>query len=88
MEPIRLVLALVIAIGCTIAWPRFTKLNPFFSLLAASLLFGMVAGVPWDSLISSIQTGFGGLLQQIGILVAFGSVLGSILEKNTCHKYH
>ncbi|HQQ82467.1 MAG TPA: GntP family permease [Cyclobacteriaceae bacterium] len=81
MEPIRLVLALVIAIGCTIAWPRFTKLNPFFSLLAASLLFGMVAGVPWDSLISSIQTGFGGLLQQIGILVAFGSVLGSILEK-------
>lgn len=81
MEVIRLVLALVIAIGFTIAWPRFTKLNAFFSLITASLLFGLIAGMPWSSVINSLQTGFGGLLQQIGILVAFGSVLGSVLEK-------
>jgi H+/gluconate symporter-like permease len=80
-EPEEAVLALVIAIGFTIAWPRFTKLNAFFSLITASLLFGLIAGMPWSSVINSLQTGFGGLLQQIGILVAFGSVLGSVLEK-------
>jgi len=81
MQTTRLVLALIIAIGCTIAWPRFTKLNAFFSLIAASMLFGLIAGIPWKIVINSIQTGFGGLLQQIGILVAFGSVLGIVLEK-------
>jgi GntP family gluconate:H+ symporter len=86
MATIRLVLALVIAIGCTILWSRFTKLNAFFSLLTASLLFGLVAGMPWIALIGSIQSGFGGLLQQIGILVAFGSVLGIVLEKT--HAMH
>lgn len=81
MEVIRILVGLILSIACMALWPRYVKINAFFSLLFASLLFGLIAGIPFSGIISTMQSGFGSLLQQIGIIVALGAVLGMILEK-------
>ncbi len=80
-EAIRIVIGLVSSILVLVLWPRLTKLNPFFSLLFASLLFSAIVGIPAQEIFPVMQAGFGSLLQQIGIIVALGSVLGMVLEK-------
>ena len=81
IEVFRIVLGLITSIACMALWPRYVRINAFFSLLFASILFGVIAGIPLSGIISTMQSGFGTLLQQIGIIVALGSVLGMILEK-------
>jgi len=78
---LQISLALVIAITAIVLLTRFLNLHAFFSLLIASFLFGLIAGKPFIDILSSMQAGFGSLLQQIGFLVAIGSCLGIMLEK-------
>ncbi len=73
--------ALLISITVLIAVSRYLKLNPFFSLLIAALIFGTVIGNPILETITTMQAGFGLLLQQIGFLVAIGSCLGIVMER-------
>lgn len=73
--------ALLISITVLIAVSRYLKLNPFFSLLIAALIFGTVIGNHILETITTMQTGFGLLLQQIGFLVAIGSCLGIVMER-------
>lgn len=73
--------ALLISIAVLIATSRYLKLNPFFSLLIAALIFGTVIGNPILETITTMQAGFGLLLQQIGFLVAIGSCLGIVMER-------
>jgi len=80
-EAIRIIIGLVICITGMALWPRYVKLNAFFSLIFASILFAVIVGIPFAETISTMQSGFGSLLQQIGIIVALGSVLGMVLEK-------
>jgi len=74
-------LALIISITAIVLLTRFLNLHAFFSLLIASFLFGLIAGKSFTDILSSMQAGFGSLLQQIGFLVAIGSCLGIMLEK-------
>jgi gluconate:H+ symporter, GntP family len=78
---IQISIALVISVASLIAASRYLKLHPFFSLLLAAILFGVIMGKPFLEVFSSMQTGFGSLLQQIGFLVAIGSCLGMVMEK-------
>jgi len=74
-------LALVVSITVMILLNRFLNLHAFFSLIVATLLFGLLVGKSFLEILSSMQTGFGTLLAQIGFLVAFGSCLGLVMEK-------
>jgi GntP family gluconate:H+ symporter len=58
------------------------KLHPFLSLLSASLLIGFLSGINFSVLIDAIQQGFGGTLKSIGIIIAFGTIIGGYLEKS------
>ncbi|MBK7651513.1 MAG: GntP family permease [Flammeovirgaceae bacterium] len=73
--------ALLLSIGSLIAASRYLKLNPFFSLLIAALIFGTLVGKPVLETVTTMQVGFGLLLQQIGFLVAIGSCLGIVMER-------
>src|SRR6188768_2175205 len=81
IQVFRIAIALLISITGLVLWPRFTRLNAFFSLIVAAIVYGLIAGIPFGEIISVMQAGFGSLLQQIGIIVALGSVLGILLEK-------
>jgi GntP family gluconate:H+ symporter len=77
----QLIIGLVISIGAIILLTRYLNLHAFFSLLIASVAFGLIIGKPIIDILNTMQSGFGSLLQQIGFLVAIGSCLGIMLEK-------
>jgi GntP family gluconate:H+ symporter len=78
---IQVSIALLISIAVLIAVSRYFKLHAFFALLLAAVLFGLIMGKPFREIFTSMQSGFGLLLQQIGFLVAIGSCLGTMMEK-------
>lgn len=58
------------------------KLNPFLSLLLASLALAMVAGMPLSGVVHSFETGVGGTLGHIAIVVALGTMLGKMMAES------
>jgi len=78
---LQIIIALIVSIAALIVVSRYLKLHPFFSLILASILFGTIMGKPLLETITSMQAGFGSLLQQIGFLVAIGSCLGMVMER-------
>lgn len=57
------------------------KVHPFFSLLIGTLFVGFASGMPLTELATNINSGFGGLMTSIGLVIVFGTVIGVILEK-------
>jgi GntP family gluconate:H+ symporter len=55
------------------------RLHPLLALLITSIAVGLVAGMPVDKLIKSIEAGAGGTLGAVGLVVALGAMLGKIL---------
>nr|WP_286669120.1 GntP family permease [Fodinibius salicampi] len=58
------------------------KLHPFLALLLACFGVGLLSGLPADETITAITEGFGGTLGSIGIVIAAGTIIGSLLEKS------
>jgi len=56
------------------------KLHPFLALLFVSIAFGLVSGMSFTTLITSIQEGFGGTLGKIGLIIILGVIIGAFLE--------
>ena len=74
-----LVLAAVVLmiIACAV-W----RIPAFLALLAISLVFGVLAGMPAPEVLMAITQGFGNLLGSIGIVVVLGSMIGVFLESS------
>lgn len=75
---IALVLSIVFIVIGIVRW----KLHPFFTLLLAALGYGLLTGMDGVSLVDSVNSGFGGILGKIGIIIYFGVVIGTVLEKS------
>ena len=58
------------------------RLHPFLALLFASIAFGILSGMSFDVIIESINSGFGGTLGHIGIVIIAGTIIGTFLEKS------
>jgi GntP family gluconate:H+ symporter len=58
------------------------KLNPFLSLLLASLALAVVTGMPMATVIHSFEAGAGGTLGHIAIVVALGTMLGKMMAES------
>lgn len=58
------------------------KLHPVFSLTGAALLCGLLLGYAPGRLLELLTEGFGNTLSEIGLVIAFGTVIGVFLEKN------
>ncbi|WP_214742020.1 gluconate:H+ symporter [Exiguobacterium sp. s48] len=57
-----------------------TKLHAFVSLLLVSLIVGVAAGMPLGDVIASIQSGMGGTLGFVAVVVGLGAMFGKMLE--------
>jgi gluconate:H+ symporter, GntP family len=80
-EAFRILVGLVISITFIILSTQRWRWHPFFSLLIAAIVFGKLAGISFSEIMQAIVSGFGSLLQQIGLVVAVGAVMGSVMEK-------
>ena len=82
MTGISLVIAFVLAIVIMIiAISRF-KIHPFLSIMAVSLIFAIVAGIPITDIPGVIGTGFSNTFKSIGIVIILGALIGTLLEKS------
>jgi H+/gluconate symporter-like permease len=57
------------------------KFNPVVSLVVGSAYLGLAAGLGVDKTIDAIMTGFGDIMAEVGLLIAFGVLMGAILQQ-------
>lgn len=57
------------------------NLHPFLSLLIAAFGIGILSGLPLNAVVDAVQSGFGGLMGSIGLVIVFGTIIGVFLEK-------
>ena len=75
----RLVLCAVGGIALVVLLTAMFKLHPFLALIAGTLLVAFSAGVPVAKILPAFQTGVGGVLGGVGVIVALGAMLGRLL---------
>ncbi|MCM3163973.1 MULTISPECIES: GntP family permease [Bacillaceae] len=57
-----------------------TKLHAFVALLLVSLIVGILAGMPLNEVVTSMQNGMGGTLGFVAVVVGLGAMFGQMLE--------
>lgn len=77
-----LLFLLVLAIAFIIFATARLKMHAFLALLLAAFGFGILSGMPLNTVIKSVNDGFGGTIGYIGIVIVLGSVIGTFLEKS------
>ncbi len=55
------------------------KVHAFLALTIGALFVGIASGIPWAKVTSSFETGVGGVLGYVGVLIALGAMLGKLL---------
>lgn len=78
----NLIAAAIIGIAVIVLLIAACKVHPFLSLLAGSFVMAVCAGVPFDKAFDSFTSGVGGTISNVGLLIAFGSIIGTILFKS------
>lgn len=85
------VLAMFIGIVVMMVLVIFTKLHPFPSLIITAILIALLS-MPFGDVetpaqcISLVTSGFGSTMTSIGIVIGFGCIMGSFLEKSGAAK--
>src|SRR5215813_504097 len=76
-----LLLALGAIVVLILLIARF-KLNPFIALMTVSLALAAGSGMPLSTIVKSFETGVGGTLGHIAIVVALGTMLGKMMAES------
>jgi GntP family gluconate:H+ symporter len=74
--------ALVIVVVLMVVAASKYKFHPFLSLLLAGIIMGFVGGLNESEVITTLLNGFGKTLGSIGIIIAFGTIIGAYLENS------
>ena len=77
-----ILLAFVITLSIIILSVVKWKLHPFLALLIGAILMGFLSGMAPDEIMNNICSGFGETMQDIGILILLGVILGEILHNS------
>ncbi|MCB0473634.1 MAG: GntP family permease, partial [Flavobacteriaceae bacterium] len=76
-----LIALLVVIVLMVIAVSKF-HFHPFLSLLLAGIVMGFIGGLNQSEITGVLMDGFGKTLGSIGIIIAFGTIIGAYLEKS------
>lgn len=91
MTGFPLIIVFILAIVAMILLISKLKVHPFLSIMAVSLVLGLLAGIPLtdqtaadgtvtQGLANVIGAGFSGTFSSIGIVIILGALIGTILE--------
>lgn len=92
MTGIGLIIVFILAIVLMIVAISKFKIHPFLSIMGVALIFGLIAGIPLykytgadgntvSGIADVIGAGFSGTFSNIGIVIIFGALVGTLLEK-------
>lgn len=74
-----LLLHIAVAIIGTIVLIAGTRIPPVLALFVGTAYLGLATGLGLDGTMSAITGGFGSLMAEIGLLITFGVLMGSLL---------
>ena len=77
-----ILIALVIVVILMVVAASKFNVHPFLSLLLAGIVMGFVGGLGKTEILKTLTDGFGKTLGSIGIIIAFGTIIGAYLEKS------
>mgnify|MGYP000072590631 FL=1 len=86
MDVTRLLIALFVGMAVLIFLIMKTRLHPSLSLVISACVVGIVGGVELASIPGLITSGFGNTLAGIGLVIAFGCMMGQIMEESNSAK--
>src|ERR1700751_3338247 len=75
----RLILCAAAAVTLVVVLVVSVKLHAFPALMVGSLLMGLAAGEPANAVAISFENGVGGVLGNVGVGLALGTMLGRLL---------
>ena len=58
------------------------RVNPVIALVISSVYLGLAVGLGVEETIKTITSGFGEIMVEVGLLIAFGVLMGSILNQS------
>ncbi len=74
------VIIIVLCIIFIVVFSSYLKVHPFLSLIGAAFMFGLLTGMPLESLVGKINEGFGNTIGSVGIIIIAGIIIGAFLE--------
>ena len=78
--------AFVVSLAVIILTVVIFKLHPFLSLIIGALVMGLMSGMAPITIMEKISAGFGGTMEDIGILIILGVILGELLHNSGATK--
>ena len=82
MSGIALIIIFAAAIAIMVVAISKWHLHPFIAILLTALIFGIVSGIPLPQMTSLIGSGFSKIFAGIGLVIIFGTLMGTILEQS------
>lgn len=76
-----LLYAVIAVIALVVLIAKF-KMNPFIVLIVVSVILGLVVGMPMASIVKSYETGVGGALGHIALVVGLGTMFGKMMAES------
>ncbi len=80
VAPFQLILAAILGLTVLLILIIRFKVQAVISILIGAIVIGLVAGMPAQDIINSVNEGVGTTLKNIALLVGIGSMFGAILE--------
>jgi GntP family gluconate:H+ symporter len=76
------IIALIIVMSLLIIATTRHNVHPFLTLILSAIIMGFIGGLDGNMVIIKVSEGFGNTLKSIGIIIAFGTIIGAYLEKS------
>ena len=82
MSGIALIIIFAVAIAIMVVAISKWHLHPFIAILLTAFIFGIVSGIPLPQITTLIGSGFSKIFAGIGLVIIFGTLMGTILEQS------
>lgn len=80
LDATRLVIAAIIGLALLLVLIIKFKVHAMLSILIGAIAIGLIAGMPFEEIVTAVDDGIGNTLKGIALLVGLGSMFGAILE--------
>ena len=80
LDTTRLVIAAIIGLALWLVLIIKFKVHAMLSILIGAIAIGLIAGMPFEEIVTAVDDGIGNTLKGIALLVGLGSMFGAILE--------
>ena len=82
LDTTRLVIAAIIGLALLLVLIIKFKVHAMLSILIGAIAIGLIAGMPFEEIVTAVDDGIGNTLKGIALLVGLGSMFGAILEES------